>query len=473
MILPAKLVNERLMFLIDYGDKLPWGSVVTGAKIEVTVSSGEDTTPQKVFSQVWGIDGTIVTYQVRNGLPGVVYDLNTAVQVSGEWLYMTVKLAVLPDSGDVGALYPLTRVFTSLPYVQLMTDEISQGMEPTSGVLVQILYESELQPDNVDLTMEPTGGDLLIPPPGETFSESEMGLIPTDGDLFTPPTANIDPNSAVVDLALEPSTGILAVPPLGNIQVELVNVGLSPTGGTMEGTGAWTPAALSPVEWWDFSDAATVTSSGGFISAISSKGSGARSASQGTGGFKPSVTTINGVDAAQFDGSGDHLSISSSLSTTTGMTVAQVFTRPTAGVLSQTLGGSGASVPPYAALWFNDNVRYSALWGSSSSYATHGGASTSTGAFQHIVVKGASTTLLYQDGAVVGTPQTTLSGVGSIAYIGRRATNYHNGKIGEIVVVASDISTADREKLEGYLAHKWGIAGALPSGHPYKSAPPG
>lgn len=238
------------------------------------------------------------------------------------------------------------------------------------------------------------------------------------------------------------------------------------------GGGAWTPAVLSPGEWWDFSDAATVTSSGGLISAISSKGSGARSASQGTAGLKPSVTTINGVTAAQFDGSDDHLSLSSSLSTTTGMTVAQVFTRPASGVLSQTMGGASYGAPPYATLWFTDNVRYSALWASDKLYATHGGASTSTGAFQHIVVKGASTTLLYQDGTAVGTPQTTLSGQGSIAYLGRRATTYHSGNIGEIVVFASDISTADREKLEGYLAHKWGLAGSLPSGHPYKSAPP-
>lgn len=234
----------------------------------------------------------------------------------------------------------------------------------------------------------------------------------------------------------------------------------------------WTPAQLSPVEWWDFSDATTVTSSGGFISAISSKGSGARSALQGTSANRPSVTTINGVTAALFDGGNDNLSLSSSLSTTTGMTVAQVFTRPAASVFSSPLGGATYSAPPYATQWFTDNIRYSALWAASGSYATHGSASSATGAFQHIVVKGASTTLLYQDGSVVGTPQTISSGQGSIAYLGRRGDNYHNGKIGEIVVVASDISTADREKLEGYLAHKWGLTANLPSGHPYKSSPP-
>jgi hypothetical protein len=37
------------------------------------------------------------------------------------------------------------------------------------------------------------------------------------------------------------------------------------------------------------------------------------------------------------------------------------------------------------------------------------------------------------------------------------------------------LGTSDREKLEGYLAHKWQGAGAnnnLPAGHPYKSVPP-
>lgn len=40
---------------------------------------------------------------------------------------------------------------------------------------------------------------------------------------------------------------------------------------------------------------------------------------------------------------------------------------------------------------------------------------------------------------------------------------------GEIVVLSSD---ADRERVEGYLAHKWGLAGTLPGGHPYKNAAP-
>jgi hypothetical protein len=46
------------------------------------------------------------------------------------------------------------------------------------------------------------------------------------------------------------------------------------------------------------------------------------------------------------------------------------------------------------------------------------------------------------------------------------------GRIGEIVYIDSNLSTLNREKLEGYLAHKWGLTGSLPGGHPYKTTAP-
>ena len=47
-----------------------------------------------------------------------------------------------------------------------------------------------------------------------------------------------------------------------------------------------------------------------------------------------------------------------------------------------------------------------------------------------------------------------------------------NSQLSEIVVTHSTMTTTDRQKLEGYLAWKWGLEGDLPLGHPYKSAPP-
>jgi len=39
---------------------------------------------------------------------------------------------------------------------------------------------------------------------------------------------------------------------------------------------------------------------------------------------------------------------------------------------------------------------------------------------------------------------------------------------GELIILDRNPGTIEREKLQGYLAHKWGIADKLPSDHPYK-----
>jgi len=47
-----------------------------------------------------------------------------------------------------------------------------------------------------------------------------------------------------------------------------------------------------------------------------------------------------------------------------------------------------------------------------------------------------------------------------------------NGYIAELVIFNAKLSDADRERVEGYMAHKWGLAGDLPATHPYKYGPP-
>ena len=47
-----------------------------------------------------------------------------------------------------------------------------------------------------------------------------------------------------------------------------------------------------------------------------------------------------------------------------------------------------------------------------------------------------------------------------------------DGYISEILIYDSALANSDRQKVEGYLAHKWGITGSLPGGHPFKSSPP-
>lgn len=85
---------------------------------------------------------------------------------------------------------------------------------------------------------------------------------------------------------------------------------------------------------------------------------------------------------------------------------------------------------------------------------------------------------VYLDGTSIFSTTTNTVGFGSsitrtLGYgLGNIGANYFGGVIGEVVMCDTALSTGDREKVEGYLAWKWGLAANLPSGHTYKSAPP-
>ena len=83
---------------------------------------------------------------------------------------------------------------------------------------------------------------------------------------------------------------------------------------------------------------------------------------------------------------------------------------------------------------------------------------------------------------VDGTPYTNYSngssytnnvGFGSGAdlnvFTNRGVNRWPEGQVAEIICMAD---VGDREKVEGYLAHKWGLAANLPSNHTYKSSAP-
>lgn len=50
--------------------------------------------------------------------------------------------------------------------------------------------------------------------------------------------------------------------------------------------------------------------------------------------------------------------------------------------------------------------------------------------------------------------------------------SYSISDLAEVVLIDGKDSTTDRQKMEGYLAWKWGLQSKLPLGHPYKNAAP-
>lgn len=67
-----------------------------------------------------------------------------------------------------------------------------------------------------------------------------------------------------------------------------------------------------------------------------------------------------------------------------------------------------------------------------------------------------------------GAPAGDLTIGAGIAGIDRRLT----GDLAEIVITRTALTVAERQRLEGYLAHKWGLAAILPPAHPFRAAPP-
>jgi len=52
-------------------------------------------------------------------------------------------------------------------------------------------------------------------------------------------------------------------------------------------------------------------------------------------------------------------------------------------------------------------------------------------------------------------------------------TSWFDGKISECIALNNrNASTLERQKIEGYLAHKWGLVASLPNDHPFKNYAP-
>jgi hypothetical protein len=74
---------------------------------------------------------------------------------------------------------------------------------------------------------------------------------------------------------------------------------------------------------------------------------------------------------------------------------------------------------------------------------------------------------LWVDGQIVGS-QSFGQGVLAIDKVGQS----FNGEIAEVLVFDEQVNSVNRQKIEGYLAHKWNLKDQLPQLHPYYSEPP-
>ena len=252
-------------------------------------------------------------------------------------------------------------------------------------------------------------------------------------------------------------------------------------------TNPWTPANIQTALWLDAADASTITLNGSTVSQWSDKSGNGRHVSQATASQQPNwnATGLNNKPILTFDGSNDVLlNASVGASELSNVTIVSVF-RQISGAASEdhqiNIGQTGTNgkvrgfyrSPSSTVLQFGG-------WASVaiSTLSLDIGGTHHIFGFANSALSGAGNVLLMRDGEVQtlttsAALATTLDGfsVGSLqgSAIG---SYYSNISVSEIVVLYNSINTLDRQRLEGYLAHKWGLTANLPADHPFLNVAP-
>ncbi len=239
----------------------------------------------------------------------------------------------------------------------------------------------------------------------------------------------------------------------------------------------WTPDQISPQGWYDASDNATVISSSGFVSQWNDKSGNDRHATQPTTTARPIHTpnTINNLHTLTFDGSNDFLQLDLDyLANQSHSTFAVIKNRNYSyiyGAATPNVGtGSFYAGHPHLNGWRMGHENESANFWILSGY---------TRLDFNIVNLNWNSSLAktaFSNGSLQGQNNNSFAPIGSLAGGGRISgvldQTFLEGEIGEIIFLTGDLSDENRQRMEGYLAHKWGLQAQLPSNHPHLSEPP-
>lgn len=241
---------------------------------------------------------------------------------------------------------------------------------------------------------------------------------------------------------------------------------------------SWNPTMMQTALWLDASDADTLSTTAGVVDQWSDKSGNGRHAT-GTGTARPAVApnSLDGKSVITFDGTDDALFIGPSFLIQPNVLIACVVKENNGG-----FGGvisAESSIPPNnqaITLNIGSSRTYEADYGNRFiAYTISTGVNWGTVA---VVYTPAYTSIAF-NGTVEATVTSDATlvdvGVSPAQVIGKYRTNDTNFgamDLAELVVGTSGGEMFERQRLEGYLAHKWGLTANLPAGHPYKVNPP-
>lgn len=249
----------------------------------------------------------------------------------------------------------------------------------------------------------------------------------------------------------------------------------------------WSPASLgaSLAGWYDASDASTVrTGVGGVTQAVNGdpvsqwqdKSGNGRHANQPTVSRQPILNTTGwtgSLPTIDWDNNDDGFTVTGLTWQT--YTVAMLMRHTTIGnvrVLLTKRTGVGNGI-----LWFLFTANV-INWDQNGARISTGFTPAAATDYIYVLVRpltGSSRTQ-YVNGTASGTSATNSDENNTQDIVlGNDFGSANRGidsNISEIILTTANVSAADRERLEGYLAWKWGNVASLPGAHSYKLAPP-
>ena len=257
----------------------------------------------------------------------------------------------------------------------------------------------------------------------------------------------------------------------------------------------WTPDRINTALWLDADDAATLTPDGsGNVETWVDKSGNANNAVQSNSArrFVYAYAALNGKNVVRGDGGTNHLTIANDASIVSSNNISFFA------VVKKNLAASGTDRSSIfhtsdgdLSFWAEIGTLSGSNVDYTDGFATAGAVSAQfTTRTNNVISDGLAALLSYTRNGSGDTHSVRVDGdEKSYTYdagdysnstqqklIGIRTTSSLNqafdGDIAEIIFVSSTLSVSDVEKVEGYLAHKWGLSASLPADHPYKAAAP-
>ena len=249
------------------------------------------------------------------------------------------------------------------------------------------------------------------------------------------------------------------------------------------GPKLWRPDSLSSnlAMWLDAEDASTITLNGSTVSQWSDKSGNGRHATQATAANQPTYASsaINSKPALSLDGVNDFMNLPLSSSVINNQASVFMVVRITTAqsnynaTLAWSIGVGSVSVGigPFGAA--NTYGLYGTFGAGATNLFDIGPTAINTNYLSSLswTNNGLSVNGGFNGANISGTRTNSFTGIVN-GLLGLDATSYSSATVGEIVITPMALDIQNRQKVEGYLAWKWGLEANLPSGHPYKLLPP-